>query len=292
MREVRIAAVTLPHPSLAPDEVRPPGPEGTFDLARDLIQQAVEMRADFVCLPEIFAYFNTSLTPRETLEAPDGPAHTFLATTAREVRTNLVTTVYTRCPEGAFNRGVWYDRAGRRAGIYDKVHLAPGEEEVVQPGRDFPVYEIGGVKVGMQTCYDLNFPEGCRVLALRGAEIIFWPNLWGGMPEGGTEVMMRARAMENQVCLVSAACLLTGSGFFRVPKIHGRSCIVDWHGTIVAEVGLRIGVTVATLDFDEDRQVQVSHEGNLAHERRPETYGPLVGDHPAPLEGGANASPL
>lgn len=279
MREVRIATVMLPHPTLDPEEVRPPGPEGTFELAANFIDQAVARGADFICLPEIFAYFNTSRTPEESLEPPDGPAHTFLADTARAHRVNLVSTVYTRCPEGCFNRGVWYDRDGRLVGTYDKVHLAPGEEAVVQPGRDFPVYEIDGVRVGMQTCYDLNFPEGCRVMALRGVEIIFWPNLWGGMPEESTDVIMKARALENQVCLVSSACLLTGSGFFRVPKIHGRSCIVDWHGTIVAEVGLRTGIAVATLDLDEDR-LQVSYEGLLAHERRPESYGPLVGGNP------------
>jgi len=278
MRKIRIATMWLPHPTLAPDEVRPSGPEGTFELAEGFIREAASLGADFVCLPEIFAYFNTSLTPEESVEEPDGPAHSFLARVARRYKTTVATTVLTRHPDGVFNTGVWYDRQGELAGTYDKVHLAPGEEEVALPGSDFAVYEIGEVKVGMQICYDLNFPEGCRILALKGAEIIFWPNLWGGMPEEHTEVMMKARAAENQVCLVSAACVLTGDSYFRVPKIHGRSCIVDWNGTIVAEVGIRTGVAVATLDFDERGVLQVSHGRTLAGERRPETYTRLVSD--------------
>ena len=132
----------------------------------------------------------------------------------------------------------------------------------------------------MQTCYDLNFPEGCRILALRGAEIIFWPNLWGGMPEEHTEVTMKCRAIENQVCLVSAACVLTGDTFFRVPKIHGRSCIVDRNGTIVVEVGIRAGVAVAGLDLDEPSLAAISNQQTLTRDRRPETYGRLVRDDP------------
>jgi len=278
MRKIRIATVSLPHPTLAPDEVRPPGPEQTFELAEAFIREAAGMGADFVCLPEIFAYFYTSKTPAESIEEPDGPAHSFLARVARKYRTTVVSTVLTRHPDGVFNTGVWYDRRGELAGTYDKVHLAPGEEEVALPGSDFAVYDIGGVKVGMQICYDLNFPEGCRILALKGAEIIFWPNLWGGMPEDHTEVMMKARAAENQVCLVSAACVLTGDPFFRVPKIHGRSCVVDWNGTIVAEVGSRTGTVVAGLDLDERGVLQVSHEDMLTTRRRPETYGRLTSE--------------
>ena len=136
--------------------------------------------------------------------------------------------------------------------------------------------EIEGIRVGMQICYDLGFPEGCRILALKGAELILWPNMWGGMPEEATDAIMKTRAIENQVCLVSAAFLLTGSGGFRVPKIHGRSCIIDSSGVILAEVGLRTGVAVATFDFDAPGLDFVERCGGRFLQRRPQTYRELV----------------
>ena len=89
---------------------------------------------------------------------------------------------------------------------------------------------------------------------------------------------MRCRAIENQVCLVSSACVLTGDSFFRVPKVHGRSCIVDRNGSIVAEVGLRAGVAVACLDLDEPSLAAISNQQTLMRDRRPETYGGLVAE--------------
>jgi len=212
----------------------------------------------------------------EAAESFNGAAHTFVASTAKRYRTNLVATVSTKLDDRDYNLGVLYGRDGDLAGSYRKVHIPDGEKGIALPGNDYPVFEIEGLTVGMQICHDLNFQEGCRILATRGADIIFWPNQWGGMPEVETDVLMRARAIENRVCPVSSAWVLTGDPFFRAPKIHGRSCVVDWDGTILAEVGIRVGAAVTPLDIDEVERRREGRKQMLKDERRPETYGLLV----------------
>ena len=109
-----------------------------------------------------------------------------------------------------------------------------------------------------------------RSFAAKGADVIFWPNLWGGIPEDYTEVILRARAMENMLCLVSASSFLGGESSFRVPRMYPRSCIIDGHGTILAEVGRRVGLATTVIDLDE----KWGSQAKLA-DRRPEAYGEL-----------------
>ena len=236
-----------------------------------MIREAAAAGVDFLCLPEIFAQLNRAQPVEDALEELDGPIDSFLKQKAKEHRINLVTTVALRREQGRTNTGVIYSRNGELVGTYDKVHLAPGgEQELLDAGTDFPVYEVDGIKVGMQICYDLNFPEGCRILMVKGAEVIFWPNLWGGMPEDYTEVILRARAMENMVCIVSAGSFLGGDAGFRTARMYPRSCVVDGNGTIVAEVGRRVGWAAATLDLD----AVYGSQARLS-DRRPEVYRDL-----------------
>lgn len=275
MRTVTLATASMSHPTLADDEVRPEGPEAAFAEATPLIRRAADQGADFLCLPELFANFGRSRPAHETAEAVDGPISGFLRDQAREHHINLVTTVALMGRGGPANTAVIHSRDGDLVGTYDKVHLAPGEEQHMRRGTEFPVYEIDGVCVGMQICFDLNFPEGCRILAVKGADVIFWPNLWGGMPEDYSEVILRARAMENLVCVVSSGCFLGGGVDFRVPKIFPRSCVVDPNGTILAEVGRRTGLAVAGVDLDSPWVSQAGKAEILGIHRQPQLYAEL-----------------
>lgn len=275
MRVVRIATTSMTHPTLDQDEVRPATPDAAFAEAAALISCAAAQAADIVCLPEIFANFNRSQQTHETAEGLEGPINAFLREQACGHRINLVTTVVLERNGELTNTGVIYSRDGTLVGTYDKVHLAPGEELHMEYGSEFAVYDVEGVNVGMQICFDLNFPEGCRILALKGADVIFWPNLWGGMPEAHTDVIMRTRAIENLVCLVSSGCFLGGDSFFRVPKIFPRSCIIDPDGTVLAEVGLRTGVAVASMAMDELRASRAQRTEMFGCHRQPGLYGEL-----------------
>ena len=276
MRKVRIGTASMLHPTFADGEVRHPSAEPLHRAAQAHIEEAARLGCDCLCLPELFASLNRSQGMADTAEPSDGPTGAFLSAAARQHSIMLVTTVLWRQEGKLFNTGVAYDKRGKLAGTYRKVHLPSGEELICAPGEGFPVFEAEGLRFGMQICYDLNFPEGCRCLALDGADVVFWPQMWGAMPENYTDVILRARAMENLMWIVSSGYFLGGDTSFRVPKMNGRSSIVGWDGTILAEVGPRLGVAAATLDLDEPHFSQASRQEMLHTHRMPRCYGRLT----------------
>src|SRR5262249_3246765 len=153
---------------------------------------------------------------------------------------------------------VVFDRTGTLAGVYRKIHLydveIPGrvsyhESATVAPG-DRPVtITIEGVTVGLSICYDLRFPELYRHLAVPGgAQVLVVPAAF--MLHTGRdhwEVLLRARAIENQ-CYVVAAGQIGDHDPGRT--CFGRSMIVDPWGTVLAQAPDTTGVTFADLDFD------------------------------------------
>lgn len=270
MRKRIIATAQMQHPSLEGNEKRPTTSKPLFDEVSGYIKQAALFKSDFICLPEIFANLNRSQKVKDTAEALDGKIMSFLQKQSKKYSIGIITTVYIRECNDIVNMGVAFNANGNLIGKYNKVHLAPGEE--IKAGTSFPVFEMQGIRLGMQICYDLNFPEGCRCIALQDADIVFWPNLWGGMPESYTDVIMRARAMENQIFLVSSAMFFGGSAYFRAPKIFGRSCIVSRDGVILAEVGHRTGIAVAEVDFDAEHCRHAECHKVMLKDRKPETY--------------------
>jgi predicted amidohydrolase len=98
-----------------------------------------------------------------------------------------------------YNTAVLIDRNGNLAGRYRKVSLPQEEfDGGVTPGNSFPVFETDFGKIGLMICWDVTFPESARALAQKGAEIIFLPIA------GGDVTLTKARAIENQVYLVSS----------------------------------------------------------------------------------------
>jgi predicted amidohydrolase len=98
-----------------------------------------------------------------------------------------------------YNTAVLIDRDGKLAGKYRKVSLPREEiEGGVTPGDDFPVFDTDFGRIGIMICWDVFFPEPARMLSLKGAEMIFMP-IWGG-----NLTLSRARAIENQIYLVSS----------------------------------------------------------------------------------------
>lgn len=274
MRKLTLGTAMMKHPRLDGKEVLPDTIAPRLEEADGLVREAARRGCDLLCLPELFADPTQGMRARQFAEPLGGPVTTWLADRARSLGMAIAASVTLQRDGRLTNTGVVYDKSGRLAGSYDKVHLPPGEDKVAVAGYDFPVFEVEGVRVGMQICYDLAFPEGCRILALRGAELILWPNMWGGMPEAFPDVIMKARAMENGVCLVSSAFVLCGDPDFRAPKIHGRSCIIDPGGVILAEVGCRTGIATATVEFGRARPADLP--GAPLENRRPEVYGELV----------------
>ena len=118
---------------------------------------------------------------------------------ARRKRAYISARIYERHGVAIYNTAVLMDREGKLAGKYRKVYLPREEiEGGITPGNDYPVFETDFGKVGMMICWDIQYADPARALALRGAELILTP-IWGG-----NETLGKARAIENRVFIASS----------------------------------------------------------------------------------------
>ncbi len=163
------------------------------------IDEAGDQNADIVCLPEGITIVGTDKSYVEVSEPIPGPTTDFLGQLAQKHKMYIVAGILEREGAVVYNTAVLMDRDGKLAGKYRKATL-PREEIAggITPGDDFPVFETDFGKIGMMICWDVFFPEPARTLSSKGAEIIFMP-IWGG-----DLTLSKARAIENQIYLVSS----------------------------------------------------------------------------------------
>jgi predicted amidohydrolase len=181
-------------------------PKGLKSVAENVasfcrvIDQAAADRPDIVCLPEGMTMVGTGISYVAAAEPVPGPTTRRLGEAARRHRTYLVAGLLERDGKAVYNTSVLIDREGRLVGKYRKVYLPREEVEGgITPGNDFPVFDTDFGRVGMMICWDVQYVDPARALAVRGAEVILMP-IWGGI-----ETIARARAIENQVYLVSSS---------------------------------------------------------------------------------------
>lgn len=247
---------------------------GNLQKALRLAGEAAARHSDLFVLPEVFATKHTGLSAQAAAQpVPEGEIARTLADAARRHRMYIAGCLYEQKADGIYNTVALFDRQGGLVGRYHKVHLAPGEEAVARYGSEYPVFRTDFGAVGAIVCYDLNFPEATRALALAGGEIIVWPTMFSQPRAHYTDVLMRARAIENQVWLVSSNYSQPAREY---AACHiGRSAVVDWDGMVLADTGRRDGVATATIDLDE-RGPRAGMPRSFLDDRRPETYAALT----------------
>jgi predicted amidohydrolase len=184
------------------------------------------------------------------------------------------------------NSAVAIDRAGGVAGCNDKVHptRAEVEPEAVVPGDSWPVFELDFGKVGVMIGHDNSFVEAARCLAPRGAEVLGWPHVQSVRGHVAWDVMLRSRAIDNGVYLVSSCFAMLGRGAWRPGIMVGRSGVVGQVGFVLAKTGREAGVATATANLDVSRLVhsrtcdgEYPYAEGFRVDRRPDTYGAIVG---------------
>ena len=257
-----------------------------------MIEQAARKNADIVCFPELFLtpFFPNRLThdfDQYFIALPDkGAAPIFQA--AADHRVALLFPYGEKDGRHYYNSCLVIDKNGKQLGVYRKTHIPailpsnlPGgtgsyEKFYFSPGSDFPVFTLCGTKIGIQICYDRKYPEGSRLLALKGAEIIFMPICAATYGEtklrGNTwELPLQARAYENGVYVVA----VNRAGDENGRKHIGKSMIVDPVGADVIALASSDGpdLLVATVDLDNVAKAQTSLP--WWRDRRPELYGAL-----------------
>ncbi|EXG80373.1 carbon-nitrogen hydrolase family protein [Cryptosporangium arvum] len=252
--------------------------------ARRLLEQAAAAGADFAVLPEFVDYLGRRRGEPEP-ETVDGEFAQFFSRAARELElTVLAGSFRERAEDGerAYNTSLVFDRSGRRVAAYRKIHLydveIPGrvsyhESKTIAPGEELVVADVEGTPVGLSICYDLRFPELYRALAVAGARVLVVPAAF--MAHTGRdhwEVLLRARAIENQ-CYVVAAGQIGDHEPGRT--CFGRSMVIDPWGTVVAQAPDVVGVVTADLDLGRLEDVRAELP-SLANRRLPDQDGVKV----------------
>ncbi len=176
-------------------------PMGNLELFGPLIDKAAADGADIVCLPEgPELYGNPGTTHIDVAAAIPGPQTELISKFAARNKIYVVAGLFEKDGSVMYNVAVLFGRDGQIVGKYRKVcKPREGIEAGVTPGDSYPTFETDFGRVGMMVCWDNYFPEAARTLMLNGAEIIFLP-IWGG-----SETLTKARAIENQVYVVTSS---------------------------------------------------------------------------------------
>jgi predicted amidohydrolase len=250
--------------------------------ASALVAEAARAGAKLVVLPENFAYIGDDAGKRELAEKIDArPGHIgpVLGAVVAMAKENCVDVVAGGMPEKSeehdrpYNSSVLVDATGHVAGVYRKVHLfdvdlADGtshrESGSTTPGHDAVVTRVRDVSLGMSVCYDLRFPELYRALERRGARVVTVPSAFTlTTGKDHWHVLLRARAIENQVFVLAAA---QHGKHARGRQTYGKSLVVDPWGEVIAQCGEGEGFAVARLDLAYQDRVRAQLPC-LAHRR-------------------------
>jgi len=252
MSTLRVAAVQM---AAGPDQA------DNLRRATDLIEHAAQQGAKVVALPELCLWRGHGTEYRDHAETIPGPQSEALAGLARRFQILLLGgSILERGDEGrSYNTSLLFSPQGEILGKYRKIHLfdvalegegvVVRESERILPGDQVVVVESTVGKLGLAICYDLRFPELFRALADRGAEIIFLPAAFTQYTgRAHWQVLLRARAIENQAFVVAPA--LIGPMENGIPTF-GHTLIVDPWGRSIARLGTEEGVAVADLNLTE-----------------------------------------
>ena len=197
-----------------------------------IVEGAASQRPDIVCLPEGITAIGTGKTYVDVSEPVPGPTTARLGETAKKLNSYIVAGLYERVGHIVYNTAVLIGRKGELVGKYRKTQLPREEVEAgLTPGDSYPIFETDFGKVALMICWDIQFPEPARAMCAKGAEVILLPIA------GGSDVLARARAIENHVFLISSSYDM-------------RTFIVDPKGDVLAEATKNGQAVLAELHLD------------------------------------------
>lgn len=250
-----------------------------------LIEEAAKKKAKIICLQELFfgPYFCAEQDARwyDIAESVPGPTTELMQKLAKKYGVVLVVPLYEEVDKVAgvyYNTAVVIDADGKILGKYRKHHIPhcpPGfwEKFYFKPGNlGYQVFDTKyNVRVGVYICYDRHFPEGARILGLKGAEIVFNPSATvAGLSEYLWKLEQPAHAVANQY-YVGAINRVGWEKPWKIGEYYGQSYFVNPRGQIIA-IGSRNKDEVVTADIDFDMILEVRKVWQFFRDRRPETY--------------------
>jgi len=244
-----------------------------------LIDEAVRRGADFITMPEYCTYIGTKEGVFENAESIPGPTTEFFAAKAKEHGVWIHGGSMCQSLPGeekVHNTTVVCSPKNGIAAVYDKIHLydvdvkngvSNKESATIKPGERIVSFDTEYCRMGLAICYDIRFPEIFRILALRGAKVMFNPAAFALFTgKDHWESLVRARAIENQCYMICAAQVGVKPGI----HTYGRSLVVDPWGNTIAKASDKEGIIIAEIDVEYVDKVR-TEVPCLTH-RRPDAY--------------------
>jgi N-carbamoylputrescine amidase len=272
-----------------------PEPARNLERAVEMLQEAARRGADILCLPELFLshYFcqRTDAALFDLAEPIPGPTTDRLGVLARALGKVIVASLFERRAAGVFhNTAVVFDADGSTAGIYRKMHIPDDplyyEKYYFTPGDlGFRTFDTRFGRIGVLVCWDQWFPEGARLTALQGAQVLIYPTAIGWHPrekaahgvqqQQAWEIMQRSHAIANGVYV--AAVNRTGhegpaeGGL----EFWGASFISDPLGALLAK-GSHEKEEIVIAECDPARIEDVRRNWPFLRDRRIDAYDGLT----------------
>jgi len=294
MQNVRIAAISLNSELGKRDQ--------TMRRIEQFCEQAAAERAELVVFPELIVHGHCTPNTWEIAdEVPNGESVKALGDIARKSRLILCAGLSEKENDIVYNTQVLVGPAGY-IGKQRKLHMSRDESFFYKGGREIRVFDLGMCKVGIVICYDNQFPEVARIVALRGADVILMPHAaregrWDDTPESQAAARRkvfdffsssyRMRAREN-ACFCVYVDQAGRAGYvdslprehFNQPHHPGGAMVIAPNGDIIRHTQteqIRDEMIVADLDASLLAAAR-SHPNYTLRTRRPELFGELVRD--------------
>ena len=272
-----------------------PQPEDNLEKARKGVRRAAEQGVQILCLQELFRSRYFCQTEDEAFfdlaESIPGPTTEALSLLARRNQMAMVVPLFERRAAGVYhNTAVVLDADGSLLGSYRKMHIPDDplyyEKFYFTPGdRGYPTFETRYGSIGVLVCWDQWYPEAARLVALGGAQILFYPTAigwhpsekhsFGGAQQDAWKTMQRSHAIANGIFVASVnrvgfECPPGGEGL----EFWGGSFVCDPFGAVLTEASRDEELVVAECDWS--RVEEVRRQWPFLRDRRIDSYAPIV----------------
>lgn len=235
--------------------------ESSLARMTDAIETA---NADLVVFPELATTgYNIFDDLSSVAEPVPGPTTEVLGEVAADSATEVLYGMPVMDNGTFYNSAVWLGADGEIRARYDKRHLWGDERDAFVPGNQYVAVETPFARVGIQICYDLNYPEASAAIARAECDVVINIAAWSVRLERDWHTVLPARALEHGAYVIGCnrAGIENGNSFC------GRSTIIEPDGTSIIEMGNRPGQVSATLD---PGVVAAERSRNPMHKDRPD----------------------
>jgi N-carbamoylputrescine amidase len=255
-------------------------PEANLKKAVELASLAADREAKIIGFPQLFTLpwfaFENRKEHFRMAEELDGPTVRAFQRLAKKCGVVIVCSIFEKDGADYYNTAVVIERDGLVLGCYRKVHLPQiplwEERTYFKPGNlGFPVFKTSYARIGVQICWDNFFPEATRILALRGAQILFAPTASAFASQKRWERMICANAMSNHLFIFR----INRVGQEERQQFYGMSFCVNPFGEIISSrAGSQDAIVFSSVNLDEVRETREIWP--FFKDRRPDLYGELL----------------